>query len=282
MTRNAVRLARSFAEEVEFSAEDATRSDVDYLCDVFAAAADEGATILNVPDTVGYTLPNEFAELVRRVRERVAGDRTDITISVHCHNDLGLAVANSLAAISAGARQIECTINGIGERAGNASLEEVVMAMNVRGDRLPFATGINTRNLYSTSQLLSQIIGFGVQPNKAIVGRNAFAHEAGIHQHGVISNPLCYEIMTPESVGVPANELVLGKHSGRHALALRYEEMGYTLTRAELDSAYLRFSELADRKKRIYDQDLISFISSELDVPTAVANLGQLAHVAAA
>jgi len=273
MTRMAVRLARSLAEEVEFSAEDATRSDPDYLCDVFAAAVDEGATILNVPDTVGYTLPNEFAELVRQVRARVAGDRTDIMISVHCHNDLGLAVANSLAAVSAGARQIECTINGIGERAGNASLEEVVMAMNVRADRLPFQNRINTREIYSTSQMLSQIISFGVQPNKAIVGRNAFAHEAGIHQHGVISNPLCYEIMTPESVGVPANELVLGKHSGRHALALRYEEMGYTLSRSELDSAYLRFSELADRKKKIYDQDLISFISAELDV---------LAHVAAA
>ncbi|PYS75585.1 MAG: 2-isopropylmalate synthase [Acidobacteria bacterium] len=264
MTRNAVRLA------------------VDYLCDVFAAAVDSGATILNVPDTVGYTLPNEFAELVRHVRERVVGDRTDITISVHCHNDLGLAVANSLAAISAGARQIECTINGIGERAGNASLEEVVMAMSVRADSLPFLTNINTREIYSTSQLLSQIISFGVQPNKAIVGRNAFAHEAGIHQHGVISNPLCYEIMTPESVGVTANELVLGKHSGRHALALRYEEMGYTLSRAELDSAYGRFSELADRKKRIYDQDLISFISSELDVQTAVANREPWTQVATA
>src|SRR5204863_942380 len=227
--------------------------------DVFAAAVDEGATILNVPDTVGYTLPNEFIGLVSAVRERVVGNRTDLTISVHCHNDLGLAVANSLAAIGAGARQIECTINGIGERAGNAALEEVVMAMNVRADGLPFTTGIDTQQIYSASQLLSQIIGFGVQPNKAIVGRNAFAHEAGIHQHGVISNPLCYEIMTPESVGVTTNELVLGKHSGRHALALRYEEMGYTLTRAELDSAYLRFSELADRKKRIYDQDLISF-----------------------
>lgn len=282
MTRRAVRLARGFAEEIEFSAEDATRSDPDYLCDVFAAAVDEGATILNVPDTVGYTLPNEFAELVRRVRERVAGDRADIMISVHCHNDLGLAVANSLAAVSAGARQIECTINGIGERAGNASLEEVVMAMSVRADRLPFETNIDTREIYSTSQLLSQIISFGVQPNKAIVGRNAFAHEAGIHQHGVISNPLCYEIMTPESVGVTANELVLGKHSGRHALALRYEEMGYTLSRTELDAAYRRFSELADRKKRIYDQDLISFIAAELDVPNAVVNRKQLAQIAAA
>ncbi|HYX31403.1 MAG TPA: 2-isopropylmalate synthase [Pyrinomonadaceae bacterium] len=262
MTRNAVRLARNYAEEIEFSAEDATRSDRDYLCEVFAAAVDEGATILNVPDTVGYTLPSEFANLIETVRGRVAGDRPDITISVHCHNDLGLAVANSLAAVGAGARQIECTINGIGERAGNASLEEVVMAMNVRADRLPYQTQIDTRELYSTSQMLSQIIGFGVQPNKAIVGRNAFAHEAGIHQHGVISNPLCYEIMTPESVGVPTNELVLGKHSGRHALGLRYAELGYKLTSNELEGAYHRFTELADRKKRIYDQDLISLISS--------------------
>src|SRR6202171_4078723 len=259
MTRQAVRLARGFAAEVEFSAEDATRSDVNYLCDVFAAAVDEGATILNVPDTVGYALPTEFMQLVRTVRERVVVDR-DITISVHCHNDLGLAVANSLAAIDAGARQIECTVNGIGERAGNASLEEIAMAMRVRSDRLPFEIGIDTSQIYSTSQLLSQIIGFGVQPNKAIVGRNAFAHEAGIHQHGMISNPLCYEIMTPESVGVPANALVLGKHSGRHALALRYAELGYSLEPAEVDAAYRRFTELADRKKRIYDQDLISLL----------------------
>jgi 2-isopropylmalate synthase len=263
MTRQAVRLARSFAEEVEFSAEDATRSDVNYLCEVFNAAVEAGATILNVPDTVGYTLPNEFSQLVSAVRERVVRDREDITVSVHCHNDLGLAVANSLVAIDAGARQIECTINGIGERAGNASLEEVVMAINVRADRLPFITGIHTEEIYSTSQLLSQIIGFGVQPNKAIVGRNAFAHEAGIHQHGVISNPLCYEIMTPESVGVTTNELVLGKHSGRHALALRYSELGYELNPKELEAAYHRFSALADRKKRIYDQDLISLIAAD-------------------
>ena len=269
MTRNAVRMARDYAEEVEFSAEDATRSDVDYLCEVFGAAVESGATILNVPDTVGYTLPNEFIGLVSAVRERVAGERTDITISVHCHNDLGLAVANSLAAVSAGARQIECTVNGIGERAGNASLEEVVMAMNVRADRMPFQTRIDTRQIYSTSQLLSDIIGFGVQPNKAIVGRNAFAHEAGIHQHGVISNPLCYEIMTPESVGVPANALVLGKHSGRHALSLRYQELGYTLTSNELEFAYQRFTDLADRKKRIYDQDLISLISTEAAMSVA-------------
>lgn len=269
MTRQALRLARSFVDEVEFSAEDATRSDVEYLCEVFTAAVEEGATILNVPDTVGYTLPNEFSQLVRTIRERVVGEREHVTISVHCHNDLGLAVANSLAALEAGARQIECTINGIGERAGNASLEEVVMAMNVRADRLCYQTGINTQQLYSSSQLLSQIVGFGVQPNKAIVGRNAFAHEAGIHQHGVISNPLCYEIMTPESVGVRTNELVLGKHSGRHALGLRFAEMGYALGSVELDAVYQRFTTLADRKKRIYDQDLLSLLAAEQSISAA-------------
>jgi 2-isopropylmalate synthase len=261
MTRAAIRQARNYAEDVEFSAEDATRSDVDYLCEVLDVAVDAGASVLNVPDTVGYTTPVEFTHLVQQVRERVVRDR-DVIISVHCHNDLGLAVANSLAAIEAGARQVECTINGIGERAGNASLEEIVMALHVRADRLPFETGIKTQELYPTSQLLSSIVGFEVQPNKAIVGRNAFAHEAGIHQHGVINNPLCYEIMTPESVGVPANSLVLGKHSGRHALSLRYTELGYVITAAELDEAYKSFTNLADRKKRIYDQDLISLLSS--------------------
>jgi 2-isopropylmalate synthase len=259
MTHQAVALARECAEEVEFSAEDATRSDVDYLCEVFATAIEAGATIINIPDTVGYTMPVEFSRLVSRVREQVVGDR-DVTISVHCHDDLGLAVANSLAAIDAGARQVECTINGIGERAGNASLEEIAMAMKVRADQLPFETAIKTQELYPTSQLLSSIIGCPVQPNKAIVGRNAFAHEAGIHQHGVISNPLCYEIMTPESVGVPTNNLVLGKHSGRHALALRYEDLGYPMQPAEVDVIYERFTSLADRKKRIYDQDLIALL----------------------
>ncbi|MEA2175146.1 MAG: 2-isopropylmalate synthase [Blastocatellia bacterium] len=262
MTRRAVRLARSLTGDVEFSAEDATRSDVDYLCEVLEVAVAEGATTLNIPDTVGYTTPTEFASLIERVREQVVRSN-DVTISVHCHNDLGLAVANSLAAIRAGARQVECTINGIGERAGNAALEEVVMALHVRADYLPYDCGVRTQELYPASQLLSEIIGFGVQPNKAIVGRNAFAHEAGIHQHGVISNPLCYEIMTPESVGVPANSLVLGKHSGRHALSQRYAELGYFLNGAELDATYLLFTRLADRKKRIYDQDLLSLLSND-------------------
>jgi len=265
MTRAAIRQARDYTNEVEFSAEDATRSDIDYLCEFLDAAVDSGASILNIPDTVGYTTPGEFTSLITTIRERVVRNR-DVVISVHCHNDLGLAVANSLAAVEAGARQIECTINGIGERAGNASLEEIVMALHVRADRLPFETRINTTELYPASQLLSEIVGFGVQPNKAIVGRNAFAHEAGIHQHGVINNPLCYEIMTPESVGVPANELVLGKHSGRHALSLRYVELGYEVTADELDEAYTNFTNLADRKKKVYDQDLISLLSANAKI----------------
>ncbi len=271
MTSDAVALARSLTADVEFSAEDATRSDVDYLCEVFAAAVEAGATTLNVPDTVGYTTPGEFYELVKTVRERVVGEREGIIISVHCHNDLGLAVANSLSAIGAGARQVECTVNGIGERAGNAALEEVVMAMQVRADRLPYTSGIRAQEIYPTSQLLSAIIGFDVQPNKAVVGRNAFAHEAGIHQHGVLSNPLCYEIMTPESVGVPANRIVLGKHSGRHALKQRYTELGYQLTAGELDAVYTGFTTLADRKKRIYDQDLLSLL-----VPAETRERGEL------
>lgn len=262
MTRRAVRLARSLADDVEFSAEDATRSDVEYLCEVLSTAIDEGASVINIPDTVGYTTPTEFAALIRTIKESVVGGR-DVTISVHCHNDLGLAVANSLSAIEAGARQVECTINGIGERAGNAALEEIVMAMRVRSDRLPLENSIRTEEIYPTSQLLSAIIGFSVQPNKAIVGRNAFAHEAGIHQHGVLSNPLCYEIMTPESVGVPANRIVLGKHSGRHALARRFQELGCELSPAALNTVYLRFTQLADRKKRIYDQDLLSLLQAE-------------------
>jgi 2-isopropylmalate synthase len=263
MTRNAVRLAKNHADEVEFSAEDATRSDVDFICEVFATAVAEGATILNVPDTVGYTLPTEYSNLIRTVKERVVGAR-EVTISVHCHNDLGLAVANSLAAVEAGARQVECTINGIGERAGNASLEEFVMALVVRSDKMPFAHSIETTQIYPTSQLLSSIISFGVQPNKAIVGRNAFAHEAGIHQHGVLSNPLCYEIMTPQSVGVPSNDIVLGKHSGRHALLARYNELGVELEPAEINEVYQKFTALADKKKNIYDQDLLAILPAQM------------------
>ena len=268
MTRNAVRLAKNHADEVEFSAEDATRSDVDFICEVFAVAVEEGATILNVPDTVGYTLPTEYSNLIRTVKNRAVGDR-DVTISVHCHNDLGLAVANSLAAVEAGARQVECTINGIGERAGNASLEELVMALVVRADKMPYEHSIDTTQIFPTSQLLSSIISFGVQPNKAIVGRNAFAHEAGIHQHGVLSNPLCYEIMTPQSVGVPSNDIVLGKHSGRHALVARYNQLGIELDAAEVNEVYQKFTALADKKKNIYDQDLLAILPAE--VPALMA-----------
>ena len=257
-----VQFARSLCEDVEFSPEDATRSEVEFLSKVLEVAIAAGATTLNIPDTVGYATPGEFGELIRAIRSRVKGVE-NVVISVHCHNDLGLAVANALAGVEAGARQVECTVNGIGERAGNAALEEVVMSMHVRNDRLPFENGIKRGEIYSAGRLLSEIIGFQVQPNKAIVGRNAFAHEAGIHQHGVISNPLCYEIMTPESVGVPANHLVLGKHSGRHALLMRYEELGFPLTKQELQSAYERFTQLADRKKRIYDQDLLSLLTEK-------------------
>lgn len=268
MTRKAIRLASQNADEVEFSAEDATRSDPDFLCEVLNIAIEEGATVLNIPDTVGFCLPREYAETIRTIKERVIGERTDVIISVHCHNDLGLAVANTLAAIDAGARQVECTINGIGERAGNAALEEIVMALNIRADKMPYSTNIETTQLYPTSQLLSSIISFGVQPNKAIVGRNAFAHEAGIHQHGVLSNPLCYEIMTPESVGVPKTEIVLGKHSGKHALVARYNELGFELNHDELSRVYSAFTNLADKKKNIYDQDLILLVQS---TQTAIA-----------
>jgi 2-isopropylmalate synthase len=255
----AVAYAKSLCDDVEFSPEDASRSDVDFLCRFVQAAVDAGASVVNIPDTVGYTVPEEYAALITTLRERVHGIEK-VTISVHCHNDLGLAVANTLAAIRAGARQVECTINGIGERAGNASLEEIVMALNVRQTQLPYATSINTREIYPTSCMLSDIIGITPQPNKAIVGRNAFAHEAGIHQHGVIANPLTYEIMTPESVGVPGNNLVLGKHSGRHALGKRLAELGYPASQTELDSFYLRFMKLLETKKNIYDQDLLSLL----------------------
>jgi 2-isopropylmalate synthase len=269
--QEAVAYARTLCDDVEFSPEDATRSDVDYLCAVLQATVDAGATTLNIPDTVGYTTPEEFSALIATIRARIRG-LENVILSVHCHNDLGLAVANSLAAIQAGARQVEGTVNGIGERAGNAALEEIVMAMRVRADQYPFEVGVNTEQIYATSLLLSEIVSFGVQPNKAIVGRNAFAHEAGIHQHGVLSNPLCYEIMTPQSVGVPENRLVLGKHSGRHALAARCQQLGYTLAGGELDRVYRNFIALADRKKRVYDQDLLSLISQQRPVePTTTA-----------
>lgn len=259
MARQAVRMAKGFTTDVEFSAEDATRSDLEYLCQVVEAVIDEGATVVNIPDTVGYTIPSEYTHIIQTLRKQVRNiDRA--TISVHCHNDLGLAVANSLAAVAAGARQVECTINGIGERAGNASLEELVMALRVRKDLMPFETSIVTEEIFRSSQTLSNITGVHVQPNKAVVGKNAFAHEAGIHQHGVLKNRLTYEIMTPESVGVKTNSIVLGKHSGRHALGKKYEEMGYSLTRPELDKAYKLFTKLADQKKEIFEEDLVAIL----------------------
>jgi 2-isopropylmalate synthase len=257
--RDAVRLAKSLCEDVEFSPEDATRTDPEFLFQVLEAVVEAGATTLNIPDTVGYTTPLEFGELIQAIRGRVRGVET-ITISAHCHNDLGLAVANTLAAIGAGARQVECTINGIGERAGNASLEEIVMAMRVRPDRYEFDTAVASEQLYPASQLLSEITGVAVQPNKAITGRNAFAHEAGIHQDGMLKNPLTYEIMTPQSVGVPDSRLVLGKHSGRHALSLRCEQLGYQFERRELDDIYRRFVMLADRVKQVEDHQLLELI----------------------
>ncbi len=269
----AVRLAKTFCEDVEFSPEDATRSDREFLCDVLAAVVEAGATTLNIPDTVGYTTPTEFGELIQTIREKVC-TTADVTISAHCHNDLGLAVANSLAAVAAGARQVECTINGIGERAGNASLEEIVMAMRVRPDRLAYQTGVVTEHLYATSQMLSEITGVAVQPNKAIIGRNAFAHEAGIHQDGMLKNPLTYEIMTPQSVGVPDSTLVLGKHSGRHALGLRCEQLGFHFDRQQLDKIYRAFIVLADQIKQVEDHHLLELINRRHDaapMPTEIA-----------
>jgi 2-isopropylmalate synthase len=254
-----VRLARTFCEDVEFSPEDATRTESEFLFQVLEAVIQAGATTLNIPDTVGYTVPLEFGDLIRNIRERVRGIER-VIISTHCHNDLGLAVANSLVGVANGARQVECTINGIGERAGNASLEEIVMALRVRADRYPYLTSIATEELYPTSQLLEEITGIPVQPNKAIIGRNAFAHEAGIHQDGMLKNRLTYEIMTPQSVGVPDSKLVLGKHSGRHALSLRCEQLGYHFDRRELDEIYRLFVVLADQIKTVHDHHLLELV----------------------
>lgn len=256
----AVSLAKSFCDDVEFSPEDATRTDPEFLCQVVEAVVAAGATTVNIPDTVGFATPVEFGELIRTIRKTVIGIEK-VTISAHCHDDLGLAVANSFAAIAAGARQVECTINGIGERAGNASLEEIVMAMRVRPDRLAYETEVVSEQLYPASQLLSEVTGVAVQPNKAIIGRNAFAHEAGIHQDGMLKNPLTYEIMTPQSVGVPDSKLVLGKHSGRHALGLRCEQLGHQFDRYQLDEVYRHFVVLADQIKHVEDHHLVELIA---------------------
>jgi len=267
--RDSVRLAKSLCADVEFSPEDATRTDHEFLYQVLNAVVEAGATTLNIPDTVGYSMPAEFGELIQSIRQRVRGIEK-VVVSAHGHNDLGLAVANSLAALAAGARQVECTINGIGERAGNASLEEMVMAMRVRPDRYPYETGVVSEQLFPASQLLSEMTGVAVQPNKAVIGRNAFAHEAGIHQDGMLKNPLTYEIMTPQSVGVPDSRLVLGKHSGRHALGLRCEQLGFQFDRRELDEIYRRFVVLADKIKHVEEHHLLELISRR-GVPAAAS-----------
>jgi 2-isopropylmalate synthase len=256
----AVELARAHVDDVEFSAEDATRTDPGYLEEVCRAVVAAGATTVNLPDTVGYSTPDEFGAFVGGMVRALGGG---VIVSVHCHNDLGLATANSLAAVQAGARQIECTVNGIGERAGNCALEEAVMAIRTRRDRYPFEVGIVTEQLYPASCLLEQIITFGPQPNKAVVGRNAFAHEAGIHQDGFLKERTTYEIMDPRSVGVPSSRLVLGKHSGRHALSDRCGHLGYSLTREELDLVYRRFIACADRKKGVTDEEIVDLVREE-------------------
>jgi len=265
----AVELARNYTEDVEFSAEDATRTDWDYLEQISRAVVAAGARTVNLPDTVGYSVPEEYGALIGRM-VRALGDSA--IVSVHCHDDLGLAVANSIAAVQAGARQIECTINGIGERAGNASLEEIVMAFKTRPDKLPFETKIVTEHIYATSQLLSRTISFGPQPNKAIVGDNAFAHEAGIHQDGYLKERTTYEIFDPKSVGVPESKLVLGKHSGRHALNKRAVDLGFELGKDELDVLYHRFTALADRKKGVSNDEILALLHEVVGAKAAVAN----------
>jgi 2-isopropylmalate synthase len=252
-----IRYGRQHVAEVEFSAEDAGRTDIDFLCQVCRVAVDAGATVLNLPDTVGYAVPEEYGAMFTKVREYL-GDPQGITLSAHCHDDLGMAVANSLAAIRAGVRQIECTINGIGERAGNASLEEVVVALAVRKESFGVTTGIRLEELFPTSRMLTEITGAQVAPNKAVVGANAFAHEAGIHQDGIIKNPLTYEIISPQTVGVPHRSLVLGKHSGRNALRLTLKDLGYEASDAELAEIYKRVTALADQAKQVRSRDIVA------------------------
>jgi 2-isopropylmalate synthase len=255
--------AKRYTPNIEFSPMDATRSDLEFLIAVIEAAVRAGATVINIPDTVGYAIPSEFGGLIRAIRERARGIEK-VTLSVHCHNDLGLAVANSIAAIENGARQVECTINGIGERAGNTSLEEVVMALRTRKDLLRFQTRVNPKQLFASSRLVSKITGMAVQPNKAVVGANAFAHESGIHQDGVLKEKLTYEIMTPESVGIPKSSIILGKLSGRHAFRERVKELGYRLSEGNLELAFSRFKQLADKKREIYDEDIESIVVEEI------------------
>jgi 2-isopropylmalate synthase len=277
---SAVRLARRYTDDVQFSAEDATRTDSDFLWRVVEAVIQSGAKTINLPDTVGYSTPDEIRDFFQAIINRVPSS-DQVTFSAHCHDDLGLAAANTLSAIGAGARQIECTINGIGERAGNASLEEVVMAIRVRADRLPFATAINTQEIYPSSQLLTSLTGEGVQANKAIVGRNAFAHEAGSHQDGMLKDRRTYEIMRPEEVGVPQATLVLGKHSGRHAVQKRCEQIGWTLDRQALDEVYRAVIAHADREKIVSDSDLSVIVSRVIGSATPASGGGTVPDFAA-
>jgi 2-isopropylmalate synthase len=271
--------ARAYTDNVEWSCEDGTRTEHDFLCRCVEAAIKAGATTINIPDTVGYTVPDEYFALIKMVRERVPN--SDLArFSVHCHNDLGMAVANSLAGVSAGARQIECTVNGIGERAGNASLEEVVMAMRVRNDVLPFWTGVDSTMLTRASKLVAAVTSFPVQYNKAIVGRNAFAHESGIHQDGMLKHTQTYEIMMPEDVGVKQTSLVMGKHSGRHAFAHKLEELGYHLGNNQLEEAFVRFKALADRKKHVYDEDIEALVDEEIETAQDHIKLVSLSIIA--
>jgi 2-isopropylmalate synthase len=267
---NAVKLARNYTDDVQFSAEDATRSDPDFLWRIVEAVIQSGATTINLPDTVGYSTPDDMREFFQGLINRVPSS-DQVTFSAHCHDDLGLAAANTLAAIGGGARQIECTVNGVGERAGNASLEEVVMAIKVRSDRFPLAMGINTAEIFPSSQLLTSLTGEGVQANKAIVGRNAFAHEAGIHQDGMLKDRRTYEIMRPEEVGVPEATLVLGKHSGRHAVQRRCEQIGITLDRRALDEVYRAVIAHADREKIVSDRDLAAIVARTVPTPASTA-----------
>ncbi|GHV91402.1 2-isopropylmalate synthase [Spirochaetia bacterium] len=269
-----VKYAKKFCSDVEFSAEDAFRSDPDFVCKVFGAAIKAGATTVNFPDTVGYAMPGEFGDRIRYVKEHTPGIE-QVDLSVHCHNDLGLAVANSLAAIANGADQAECTVNGIGERAGNASLEEIVMSLRVRRDFVGADTRIDSTQIYSASRLVTQVTGVKVQPNKAIVGENAFAHEAGIHQHGVLANRATYEIMTPESVGISRNQMVLGKHSGRHAFEDRLKDLGFTVDAETLDAVFAEFKLLADKKKVVSDRDIEALV---MDTASAVPETWKLDH----
>jgi len=261
--KESVSYARNFTDDVEWSAEDGTRTDHDFLCRCVEAAISAGATTINIPDTVGYTMPQEYAALFQMLFDRVA-NADKAVFSAHCHNDLGLAVANSLAAVGVGARQIECTINGLGERAGNAALEEIVMALQTRQDLMPFSTGIVTRDITKASRLVSAVTGFNVQPNKAIVGQNAFAHESGIHQDGMLKHAETYEIMTPESVGLSQSKLVLGKHSGRHAFKDKLKDLGYDIDDTAVEVAFKGFKDLSDKKKEVFDEDIIALVDDQV------------------